>query len=443
MGKKKNSRSVMDIYKQFNKENDKKKRKLLCVPPDDEDEQPDDVGDCIMSSENDDNDDDDTIDKQGVEMEMKKEDDGPPVVEEIGGERPAQKYSLDLYSVINEVVRLPLEDAKKICSFYWKTQHIHEITNVIEIIHNLNQKCQLNISSENIHLFGMYENLKLGFSCILNVSNDNFFNVHQMLIEMEPHFIRNMNIRRPTNEKLFWLILKEHPNYLCVVRMNHNNNITDSMYSNIINEQNIINNPTLLNLVYNDIPFLMSSSKENPFLVGLRIHTSMFSSQLMCLKKSDFIHFQLNKQGDMLTFDIVSFAQNDNIYNRVRFPELPMKIVGDEEKKEDVKNHLPNIISVPFINYLLCFVKFNQKKFHKLINYKLNKIAVLLLKSTIINRGELVDAQNKWLANKRILSSNVISILLKKHIIFHINIIYKTDNVYEFNLNLFPIIKVN
>lgn len=328
-----------------------------------------------------------------------------------------------------KVVGGTLDVVKDNCLMYWKIFRARNMRKIITLWSAMNIRSCLRChpstdgkDGQGIQsiLYNMRDNTMMIslFDEKYIQTNQLYYCSHVLNIAIQSNQVQvHLSSKKDDNEfVLVWIILKQYSNRLCVLCVDKNNNIVDSIYTVVHNANefgtDLITTP--LNTLTQYVSRISPSVKgvSTTCLISMRTDSKDINSRLRTLEQGNIqtVYFALKegmsrgeKAARGVKFDIYGVSQDSSSLHTIIFNDGQIKYImcpsRAPENDNEFNTKLFEVMSLKHINFVLSLLPFSIKSIVTFINMSISKEIMLSIKYNVTDSLALDNLVKYFVSN--------------------------------------------
>lgn len=320
-----------------------------------------------------------------------------------------------------KIVAGTLDTVKEHCVMYWKIFRARNMRKIISLWSTMNARSCLRChpstdakDGQGIQsiLYNMRDNTMMIslFDEKYIQTNQLYYCSHTLNIAIFSNQVQvHLSSKKDDNEfVLVWIVLKQYSNRLCVLCVDKNNNIVDSINTVVYNSNefgtDLITTP--LNTLTQYVSRIAPSNRamSTTCLISMRTVSKDINSRLRTLEQGNIqtIYFALKEgPGKCVKFDIYGVSQDYNSLHTIIFNDGQIKYImcpsRAPESDNEFSTKLFEVLPMKHLNYVLSLLPFAIKSIVTFINMSIAQEVLMSIKYNVIDASAL-DTLVKYFA---------------------------------------------
>lgn len=367
-----------------------------------------------------------------------------------------------LDDLCNRVVKGTMEQVKEHCVLYWKIFHARNMRNIVNLWVNMNDRCCLRCSPSTDTkdgpgiqsvLYKMSDNTMM-ISLFNEASiqrNQLYYCAHTLNIGVNAPQIRVQITSKKDDSEFYlvWTILKKASDRLCVLCVDNDNNIVDTINTMVYDA-----NQDGTDLIMTPLTLMSKfvAKNNNTRLISMRTMTREIRTRFRTLELNNITNllFSLKEAGDpkkgsFLKFDIYGVTQDATSFHTIFFNNSQIKHIKDDGDggagPVDMHSRFVELLRLPHLNHLLSLLSFSIKSIMTFISSQIAQQLLMSIRYNIKDQAAL-ESLARYYAScddsspKKDYDVGVVRELLKKAADIYLCLSYDIVDLGTFHYNI-------
>ena len=365
----------------------------------------------------------------------------------------------EMDELCSSIVRGTMTQVREHSLLYWKIFRARNMRNIVNLWMNMNNRCNLRCSPDSETkdgpgvqsvMYRMNDNTMMislfGESCIAR--NQLYYCAHTLNIAVDASQIP-VNITSKKDDSdfyLVWLILRRFSNRLCVLCVDKDNNIVDTI-NTYVYDANLVGTDLIMSPL-NLMTQYVARNTSNTRLISMRTSSRDIRGRLKTLETGNItnLFFSLKEvhAGDetFLKFDIYGVTQDARSFHTIFFNTSQIKHVPGNESPVapvEMKSRFVELMKLAHLNHLLSLLSFSIKSMMTFITAQISQEVMLTIRYNINDQQSLEYLARYYQScddGKKDYDISVIRDLLKKAVDIYLCLSYDIVDLGSFHYNI-------